>query len=388
MSSARWSVGVATTSRADFGIYRSVLKALAAESELDVGLYVSGMHLAPEFGDTVLEVEASPWPILARVPCLTGADTPAATAASMGRGTIGFAEAFEASRPDILVVLGDRYEMTAAALAALPFVIPVAHLHGGEETEGAIDNALRHVITKLAHLHFPATERAAARIRAMGEPPARVIRAGAPALDHMAEVELFDHATLATHFGFPAEPFILTTFHPETLSIDRTLAHFDAVMAAALADGHPIVVTLANADAAGRAINARLRDIAAAQPAVTLIENMGTQLYYSAMKAARLMLGNSSSGILEAASFGLPVVNVGDRQKGRERSGNIIDVPAELDALTRALQEADSPTFRARATDCVNVYGDGHAAPRIAAGLLAFLKEGADVRKPFFESLT
>jgi len=379
----KYSVGVVTTSRADFGIYQPVLKALSSAPALNVGLYVSGMHLAPEFGNTVAEVDASEWPILERIESLVSSDTPDGIAKSMGLGAIGFSQAFGHSAPDALVVLGDRYEMMVAALAALPFQIPVAHIHGGEETEGAIDNALRHCITKLAHLHFPATELAAQRIRSMGENPERVVCAGAPALDHIASTELFDHATLSERFGFPTDPFILVTYHPETLGADHTLANFEHLWSAARATGRPVVFTLANADAAGRAINERIREIAATEPSATLVENMGAQRYYSAMNAAHVMLGNSSSGILEAVSFGLPVVNIGDRQKGRERSGNVIDVAADPQAIARGLSEADAPELRARAGQRTNVYGDGGAAPRIAAGLVAFLESGADVRKPF-----
>jgi UDP-hydrolysing UDP-N-acetyl-D-glucosamine 2-epimerase len=377
-------IGVVTTSRADFGIYRSVLAALAADAALDYGLYVSGMHLSPEFGMTATLVRQSGHPVWDSLEALVSADSDVGTAKSMGLTTLAFADSLGRTRPDLLLVLGDRFEMHAAALAAVPLGIPIAHIHGGEETEGAIDNALRHSLTKLSSLHFPATELSARRIRAMGEPAGRVIVAGAPALDGISGLKRLGRAELAARFGLPAEGgYVLATYHPVTLNRDAGMAELDALWAA-LKDGpEPVVFTLANADASGRAVNARLEQIAASSDRVTVVGTMGAEGYFSAMAEASLMAGNSSSGIIEAASFGLPVVNIGDRQKGRERSANVIDAAGTEAAIRAAFETARSDRFRQTARKAVNVYGRGDAGVRIVRGIADFLSAGGSARKGF-----
>lgn len=383
-----WRVHVATTSRADFSIWRPVLAALSREPELEVGLIVGGMHMMAEFGLTVGEVEASGYPIRARLPGLGDTETAVGVARAMGEITEAAAESLNADRPDLLLVLGDRFEMHALALAALPLALPVAHLHGGEQTEGAIDNSLRHSLTKLSHLHFCATELACRRVRAMGEDPGRVILSGAPALDAIAEVRPLDRAAIARRFGVPERgPFLLATYHPVSLDPAGSAAGFAALVEVALAGQVPVVFTLANADAGGRAINAELEALAATHPArVRVVGHFGAEGYYGAMQAAEAMVGNSSSGILEAANFGLPVVNIGDRQAGRERSPNVIDCAGEAEAIRAALARADSPAHRAICAERRNVYGDGKAGPRIVAGVLGYLRSGGGVKKRFFPS--
>ncbi|MBR9824357.1 MAG: UDP-N-acetylglucosamine 2-epimerase (hydrolyzing) [Alphaproteobacteria bacterium] len=385
MTTQPWSIGVITTSRADFGIYRSVLEALAAAPDMDYGLFVSGMHLSPEFGLTAKLVEESGHPVWDNVEGLMSSDSEVGIAKSMGLTTLGFADAFARRRPDALIILGDRFEMHAAALAALPFRIPLAHIHGGEETEGAIDNVLRHSLTKLSNIHFPATELSARRIRAMGEGADRVVVSGAPALDGLEKIPFLSRDELARRFNLPeVGPFILATYHPVTLEPERSFAELDALWQAVRDDPEPIVFTRANADTAGRAVNQKLEAFVSERPDRTyLVGTMGAQGYFSAMRAASVMVGNSSSGILEAASFDLPVVNIGDRQSGRERSTNVIDVNGDEAAIRAALAEARSPTLQARAKASKNVYGDGNAASRIVAGLRTFLEADHGVAKAF-----
>lgn len=379
-------VAVATTSRADFGIYRSVLAALHARPELALSLIVSGMHLSPEFGETISEVERAAYPIRDRVEILVSSDTPGGVAKSMGLALIGMADAFSRERPDLLVVLGDRFEMHAVASAAVPFRVPLAHIHGGEETEGAIDNAFRHAISKMAQLHFTATEQSAARLRAMGEPASRVFVSGAPALDRLDDVTLLDRAALAEAFGTPDAPFLLVTYHPSTLDPAATEAELDALLEVLEARSEPVVLTLANADMQGRTVNARLQALADAAPArVRAIGHMGPQGYFSAMRAALAMIGNSSSGILEAASFGLPVLNIGDRQKGRERSENVLDVEGTRSAILAGLERALSPEVGRRAAAAPNIYHRGDAGQLIATEIVRFLEAGAPVAKRFAE---
>ncbi|WP_429911435.1 UDP-N-acetylglucosamine 2-epimerase [Glycocaulis sp.] len=377
-------IAVVTTSRADFGIYRSVLAALSRSGELDYGLLASGMHLSPEFGMTLSMVRESGHPVWDCIEGLVSSDSDVGTAKSMGLTTLGFADSLGRLRPDLLLVLGDRFEMHAAALAAVPMGIPIAHIHGGEETEGAIDNALRHSLTKLASLHFPATALSARRIRAMGERDERVIIAGAPALDGLAGFKRLSREELAARFALPADgPYILATYHPVTLDPEASRAELEALWAVLEVDSSAVVFTKANADAAGRAVNARLEEMAASSERMTLVGTMGAEGYFSAMAHAELMIGNSSSGIIEAASFGLPVINIGDRQKGRERSANTIDTPGTEPAIRAALQTARSKTFREQARSATNVYGQGDAGERMAQEIARFLKEAGSARKRF-----
>lgn len=362
------TLGVVTTSRADYGIYRPVLRAIAAEPSLQLSLFVGGAHLRPEHGQTVRLIEADGWPITARVDMLGDSDVPVAIAQAMGRGVGGFAEAFERNCPDVLLVLGDRFEMHAAALAALPLRIPVAHFHGGELSLGAIDDALRHSITKLSHLHFVATDDARRRVIQMGEPPDRVHVTGAPGLDNLREISLLDRAAVLEQCGVDLpRRFVLVAFHPVTLEHDQTRSHVTELLAAIEACAFPAVFVQANADTGSREVNAMIESYVARHRDSCIARGQGTQFYFSAMALATVMVGNSSSGLIEAPSFKLPVVNVGSRQEGRLRARNVIDAPPRRDAILACIQQAASEAFRAGLQDLVNPYGDGHAAERAVA---------------------
>lgn len=377
-------IGIVTADRADYGIYRPVLDAMASDSVLEPGLYVTGTHLSPQFGMTVELIEQDGYPILERVEMLVSSDTPGGIALSMGLGTAGFARVFARQTPDILVVLGDRFEMHAAAVAAVPFCIPIAHIHGGEVTEGAFDDALRHSLTKLSHLHFVSTELAARRVRAMGEPAGNVVVCGAPGLDNLADFEPLDDETLEGRLGLsPDAPFLLVTYHPVTREHRRTARQVGELLAALDAVGMPAVFCRPNADTARSAIDRAIDEFAAAHPQATVVANLDTQTYLSAMARAAAMVGNSSSGIIEAPSLRLPVVNVGSRQAGRERSANVIDVPDERGAIQAAVRRAVSPEFRRQLNGAPNVHGDGRAAGRIVARLRSVELGDALIRKPF-----
>jgi UDP-hydrolysing UDP-N-acetyl-D-glucosamine 2-epimerase len=285
----------------------------------------------------------------------------------MGLAVRGFAAAFGRRRPDLLVVLGDRFEMHAAALAALPFKIPVAHLHGGEITVGSIDDALRHSMTKLSHLHFVATPVYGRRVLQMGEEPWRVVVSGALSLDNVRTLERPSPEELSRRFRFPAtEPFLLVTFHPVTLEYERAAWQADELLAALDATGALVVFTQPNADTGGRAIEDRMARFVAERPGrAYLVPNFGAQAYLTAMAQAMAMVGNSSSGIVEAAAFGLPVVNVGSRQEGRQRGPNVLDVGYGREEVLAAIRQVTDPAFRAGLSGQSSPYGDGHAAARI-----------------------
>jgi UDP-hydrolysing UDP-N-acetyl-D-glucosamine 2-epimerase len=364
------TIGVVTTSRADYGIYRPVLRAIDAEPELRLWIYASGMHLSPEYGMTVEMIERDGYEIVERVEMLLSSDSPEGVAKGMGLGTIGFAQAYARSRPDILLVLGDRFEMHAAVVAALPARIPVAHLHGGETTQGAIDESLRHAITKMSHLHLVATEEYGRRVRQLGEEPWRVTVCGAPALDAIREFQPWSREAFCEHVGMPPEQaFLLVTFHPVTLEYDQTEQQVGQLLAALGRSGHGVLFTMANADTHGRVVNRIIREFTEHRPSARLVDNLGAEGYFSAMTHAAAMVGNSSSGIIEAASFRLPVVNVGRRQHGRVRGENVIDVPAEEDAIEAAIGRATAPEFRQSLADLRNPYDAGGAAEKIVQRL-------------------
>jgi len=359
-------IGVVTVARSDYGIYRPVLRELAAREGVSIELYVGGMHLRERFGRTVTEIERDGRPIVARLDFLEDDDSPLAVASAVGRGVAAFADAFSRGRPDILLVLGDRFEMLAAGVAALPLAIPLAHLHGGETTEGAIDESIRHALTKLSHLHFASTDAYARRIEQLGEEAWRIVVSGAPALDAIREHEPLSDEQLAEHGVRLRGPTLLVTFHPVTLEPGNTAQHTDALVEAVDASGCDAVLTYPNADAGHKEIVERLGRLAASSDRFTLVRSLGADAYYTLMSRASAMVGNSSSGIVEAASFRLPVVDIGNRQRGRIRGANVIHAEPEADAIRAALGLALSDEFRARLASLENPYGDGYASRRIA----------------------
>lgn len=363
-------IGVVTTARSDYGIYRPLLHRLHADADIDLRVLVTGMHLSPEFGLTVKAIEADGFPIAERVEMLLASDSPEGIAKSIGLGVIGFAQAYARVRPDILIVLGDRFEMYAAALAAVPFTIPIAHLHGGEVTQGAFDEALRHSLTKLSHLHFVSTAEYARRVRQLGEEPWRVCVAGAPSLDNLRTVQLFSQDEMRQQYGVALQPpLLLVTFHPVTLEPDQAEAQISELLAALEVAQLPVVFTGVNADTGGRIIQQKIDAFAQSQPTVQVLDNLGTRGYFSLMRQATAMVGNSSSGLIEAPSFELPVVNIGTRQVGRVRAANVIDVDTDRAAILAGIRRAVSPEFRAGLRGLINPYGDGTAAEKIVARL-------------------
>jgi UDP-N-acetylglucosamine 2-epimerase (non-hydrolysing)/GDP/UDP-N,N'-diacetylbacillosamine 2-epimerase (hydrolysing) len=344
------------------------------------------MHLSPEFGLTVRAIEDEGYPIGDQVNMLLSSDTPEAIAKSMGLGTICFAQAYARFRPDILVVLGDRIEMYAAALSALPFKIPVAHIHGGEITQGAIDDALRHSITKLSHLHFVSTQEHARRVLQLGEEPWRITVSGAPGLDNLHSVQLLDTHQLQAEFGLQwEEPPLLVTFHPVTLEHEQTRWQVGELLAALDKCGMPIVFTMPNADTGGRAIIPMIEDFVYSHPSARSVDSLGTQGYFSLMKGAAAMVGNSSSGIIEAASFELPVVNIGTRQRGRVRGANVIDVDYDRRSILDGLRKALDPQFRMELRGLTNPYGSGAASEKILQVLKEIALDQRLVMKRFWD---
>lgn len=382
VSQTKRRIAVATTSRADFGIYQPVLAELAKSDRLEYGLIAGGSHLMAEHGATISHINAAGQPIWAEAPIHFDSGS-LGVARMMGESLTAFGEAIAAIKPDLVLSIGDRFEMFGAVAAASAFALPVAHIHGGEESEGAVDNMYRHAMSKMSHLHFCATPLSARRLVQMGEAREMVHVTGAPALDGIAELQLLSHAELTERFGFPAEPYILTTYHPETLQPDATYSDFEALLAALERSGKHVAFSRPNADAAGDLFNKRLEEAVAADPRFRICDNLGRLGYFSAMASAALMVGNSSSGIIEAASFRLPVVNVGGRQAGRERSANVMDVAADTDMILAAIRQSLSAETAVKMQFVDNIYGDGHASRRIRE-VLETVKLGPDlIRKRF-----
>jgi UDP-hydrolysing UDP-N-acetyl-D-glucosamine 2-epimerase len=385
MTTERRRIGVVTVSRSDYGHLRPVLDGIRRAADLDLVLFAAGMHLSPEFGDTLRDIEADGFPIAERIEMLEDGDTPEAVAISTGRGVEGFARAFARQRPDLLVVLGDRFEMLAAAVAALPFALPVAHVHGGEVSEGAMDNQIRHAITKLAHLHFASAEVHAKRIGRMGEEAWRIHTVGAPGLDRLAGLATLTREALAGELKLPTEgPWLLVTFHPVTLEYRDTAVHVDELLAALEKTEGTLVITYPNADTSGRVIIDRLEEFASRHSGrCRLVRSLGERLYLSLLSHTDVMIGNSSSGLIEAPSFGLPAVNIGARQRGRLRGANVIDVAPSREEILRGIEAARGPAFRARARAAANPYGDGRTAPRIVEVLRDIPLDARLVQKRF-----
>jgi UDP-N-acetylglucosamine 2-epimerase (non-hydrolysing)/GDP/UDP-N,N'-diacetylbacillosamine 2-epimerase (hydrolysing) len=387
----RRKICVVTTSRADFGLLRELMHAIDSDRSLRLQVIASGMHLVREFGQTWRDIEADGIRIDRKIPMRTLGVSSVANCTSIGHGMSGFADGFSELKPQIVVLLGDRFELLAPAIAALMLQIPIAHIHGGELSEGAIDDSVRHAITKFASLHFPATEVYRRRILQMGESPRRVFNFGAPGLDQIHRSRLMTRRELEQDLGIDLKrPVALVTYHPVTRDDGDVVTQVGEVTKAVEASGLPAVFTAANADAGGIRINARLRSVCAENPAkFTWVAHLGHRRYLSCLAHFAVMVGNSSSGLTEAPSFRLPVVNIGDRQRGRVRAANVIDVPCTEAAILRGLRRAISPRFRVSLRGMRNPYDrsrDGGASERIKNVLRDIDLSGDFLKKGFYDS--
>jgi UDP-N-acetylglucosamine 2-epimerase (non-hydrolysing)/GDP/UDP-N,N'-diacetylbacillosamine 2-epimerase (hydrolysing) len=366
-------IAVITTSRADYSHLYWPLRLLARHPEVDLRLIVMASHLSPEFGATIREIEKDGFPIAARIECLLSSDSDIGMAKSIGVAVLSLADTLGDLRPDLLLLIADRYEMLAPASVALSLRIPIAHIEGGEISEGAIDDAVRNALTKMSHIHFTSTDGARARVIAMGEEPWRVHRAGAPSLDHLRRSQLLSREEVESccglHFGSDlSTPALLVAYHPVTLEQDTTTeaaALFTALEQIAEQPGAQLLFCYPNADAGSRSLVERTRAFLARHPSGKLFVNLDAVTYWSLLRHVEVMIGNSSSGIMETASFALPTVNIGLRQKGRERARNVLDAEPDPVSILARIAEARSLAFRASLEGMTNPYGDGRAAERI-----------------------
>ena len=375
-------IGVVTTSRADYSHLYWPLRELAAHPDVELGVFTLGAHLSPEFGATIREIERDGFPILARIECLLSSDTDTGMAKTIGIAILGLADALTSWRPDLLLLIADRYEMLAPASVALALRIPIAHIEGGEISQGAIDDQVRNALTKMAAIHFTSTPTARRRVIAMGEEPWRVTHAGAPSLDHLRRSTLHSRAALEAKLSLAlSPPTLVVAWHPVTI-LRETNAEAEAFFAALAQAPGQLIFVYPNSDAGSYALIERTKELASKRAQTHIFVNLDAVTYWSLLGNADAIVGNSSSGIMEAASFALPAVNVGMRQQGRERARNVIDAPAETAAILAAITQALRPEFRKTLLGMANPYGDGTAAKTIARVLTAVQLEGLLVKLP------
>jgi GDP/UDP-N,N'-diacetylbacillosamine 2-epimerase (hydrolysing) len=361
-------VCIVTGSRAEYGLLKPLIELVHRDGELELQLIVTGSHLSPVFGETWKGIEADGLPIHKKIEILLASDSPVAVSKAMGLAQISFSEAFAELKPDIVVILGDRYEMLAIASAALIAKIPIAHLHGGELTLGAIDDSIRHAITKMSSLHLTSTEEYRNRVIQMGEHPETVFNTGAIGLDNIKNLRLLDRIELQEALGITLHrQNFLVTFHPETRSNISAREHTEELLAALNGFNEALLLfTGANADVYGSHINETLRNYADQHPGkAVFFDSLGQQKYLSCLREFDLVIGNSSSGIIEAPSFGIPVINIGERQKGRIMAANIINCGTRKEEIVKAIHKGLSAEFKKSLTGLKSPYGDGNAAPQI-----------------------
>ena len=380
-------VCVVTGSRAEFDLLRWTMEEIRSSTRMRLSVVATGMHLSPEFGNTVTELEGAGFPPDDIVETLLSADTSSAVAKSIGLGVIGFADALRRLRPDIVVVLGDRYETFAAAQAAMVLRLVIAHIHGGESAEGVLDESMRHAITKMAHLHFVSTETYRRRVIQLGEQPERVHHVGATGLDRLRRGDILDADGVRDLIALPGDgPLLVVTHHPVTaVDQDPESELQEVIEAVASVPEARIVFTLSNADALGRAFNARIRAFAESRPdGVRVFESLGQRRYLGLVAAADAVVGNSSSGIIEAPSVGTPTVNVGPRQRGRVKPASVVDCEPLREDIVRALRQALDSDFRDSAFSQPSPYDLGGAAERIAEHLATAPLDGITM-KAFYD---
>jgi GDP/UDP-N,N'-diacetylbacillosamine 2-epimerase (hydrolysing) len=360
-------VCIVTGTRAEYGLLRGVMAGIRDSADATLQLLVTGAHLSPEFGLTYREIEADGFAIDAKVEMLLSADTASAVSKAMGLGMIGFADALDRLRPDIVVVLGDRYEIFAAAAAAMVAAVPIAHLHGGETTEGAIDEAIRHSVTKMAHLHFVAAEPYRRRVVQLGEQPDRVFLVGGLGVDAIARTAWLDRSALEADLDFSFGPrSLLITHHPVTLDPADSARQMSELLAALdELDETNLLFTMPNADAGSRELTRMIEDFVRTHGNARAFASLGQRRYLSCMRLVDGVVGNSSSGLIEAPSLGVGTVNVGDRQKGRLRAASVIDCRTDRADIAAAIRRLFEPAFRASLASVENPYGDGGAGARI-----------------------
>ena len=379
---------IVTSTRAEYGLLRNLIERVTQDPNLDLCLIVTGSHLSPEFGMTVNEIETDGYPITEKVDILMSADNVAAISKTMGIAAISFADVFERQRPDMLVVLGDRYELLPICACAMNARIPIAHISGGETTEGAVDESIRHCITKMSYLHFPACETYRKRIIQLGESPNRVFNFGDVGVELIRTIDLLEKSQLEKSIGFLLEGlYACVTFHPTTLEDGTAEKQIEEVLKAISSFPEiKFIFTKANSDAEGRIINKKIDKFVSANGNCIAFISLGVRRYLSCLKYAAIVIGNSSSGIVEVPSFGIPTINIGDRQKGRLQADSVINCKPIKEDIEKAIKLALSDEFKNKAKNTINPYGDGNTSENIIDVIKDFLlNEKINLKKKFYD---
>ena len=383
----RRKICVVTGSRAEYGLLYWLMKAIQRDRDLHLQLVVTGMHLSPEFGLTYKVIENDGFPIDEKVELLLSSDSSTSIAKSVGLGTIGFSDAFKRLRPDVIVGLGDRYELLSAAIAAMVMRIPLAHIHGGEATEGLIDEAIRHCITKMSHLHFTAREEYRKRVVQLGEDPRTVFNFGAIGIDNIKHLRLLTKQDFERKIGISLKrKNILIAFHPVTLEDDINGNQFnELILALDAVPGALLIFTKPNADTNGRVIIQKIDDyVAANRSRAVSFMSMGQQLFLSALRFVDFIVGNSSSGIIEMPSFKNGTINIGDRQRGRVKASSVLDCAPRKESILAAIEVLGSKEFQTELKKVKNPYGEGGTSSRIKKVLKNYDLNGI-VKKSFYD---
>jgi GDP/UDP-N,N'-diacetylbacillosamine 2-epimerase (hydrolysing) len=381
-------ISILTATRAEYGLLKPIIAKLNTVEEFDVRIVATGAHLSPEFGLTYQEIEEDGFTIDEKIEILLSSDTPSSISKSMGLAMISFAGYFEKLNPALLVVLGDRYETLAVATTAMNQRIPIAHIHGGEITEGAVDDAIRHAITKLSYLHFTSTDEYRNRVIQLGEHPNRVYNVGAIGIENILNEKLLSKEELENDLKISLlKPYAVVTFHPVTLENNRSEMQIESLLEVCKEYKNlDFIFTKANADAEGRIINQYIDKYAKENNNIIAFTSLGMVRYLSSLKYCSMVIGNSSSGLLEAPSFGIPTINIGDRQKGRIQASSIINCdPTQID-IRQALKIALSEDFIEKAKNTINPYGNGKTSNKVVEVIKEHLLDRKiDLKKKFYD---
>lgn len=379
-------ISILTATRAEYGLLKPIINKLKKVPDFDVRVVVTGAHLSPEFGLTYKEIEQDGIQIDEKIEILLSSDTPSSISKSMGLAMISFADYFARLNPDMLIVLGDRYETLAVCCTAMNQKIPIAHLYGGETTEGAVDESIRHAITKLSYLHFTSTEEYRRRVIQLGEQPNRVFCVGAIGIENILNEKFMNKAELEQSINFKLDrPYAVITFHPVTLENNNSAEQFKALLDICKNHkGMKFIFSKANADADGRVINKLIDSFVIVNNNAAAFTSLGMVRYLSAVKYSSMVVGNSSSGLIEAPSFGVPTINIGDRQKGRLQADSVINCEPVKDKIEKAFILALTKEFKDIAYKTINPYGDGNTSGKIVDAIKDFLlNDKIDLKKKF-----
>lgn len=376
---ARYRVAFCTGARAEYGLLKPLIEQFMSDPNVDTGLIVTGMHLCKEYGNTIEVIQSDNMPIWDTIDILLSSNTQCSIVKSMGLALLGFSESLNKIKPDILILLGDRFEAFCAAAAAVVLNIPIAHIHGGELTEGAIDDAFRHAITKMSYLHFTSTEEYRRRVIQMGEEPDRVFNVGSLGVENIRKLKLLDRDELQKELGIDlSKPYCVCTFHPETLEPDKTIDHlYELIGALDKVNNQAIIFTGSNADSKGKKINQIIKSFVDERRSRTyFFLNLGQLKYLSLLKYAQFVVGNSSSGIIEAPALGIPTINIGSRQNGRVKPQSVFDSKPQKDEILKTITYVLENSSKLSGKSLDSLFKGDDVAKRIYDTCISFLKNG------------